>query len=487
MPGMQVEHLDGAGRSVQHSELAHAVIAVEVELVEGAVVRREDLEDEGGDVVPDGRWCGREPGVGDAVVPRPAEVKVPAACSPSRRAADSSTTATPSWVRPWLRCGSGATTYRPSQTSSKRSSPASRRLVGNRHQERRVRGAAGQGRRVKANVLFFDKRPARPGQPWTTDLWVYDLRTNSPFTQKQNPLRRQHLDEFVDCYRPGEPRSSRVESERFHRYSYDELVARAGGPRSPRRWRRRPSSGRWTRADARHPQITHRGWCVRRRCWTVLLWRWTVEALLMAPAGPEWTHDDLDALPEGGLLRYELVDGQLLVSPPPSIEHQRVSGGRYRLLVAQCPPGLEVLYAPPDFRPTSRRSLQPDLLVFRRAEAGEKRDHLGAGARRRDPVAVDTQRGPRPQAGTLRGGRRGLVLGRRPGRAEHPGLGAARRGPRRGGASRGCGRAAADGVLRRWCRLRWRADRPRSRSPLTTRRGRLWTSPCGPMTVVLPT
>ncbi|MDX6198455.1 MAG: type restriction enzyme protein [Actinomycetota bacterium] len=43
---------------------------------------------------------------------------------------------------------------------------------------------------------------------------------------KQNPLRRHHLDEFVDCYRPGLPRSSRAESERFKRYAYDELVAR---------------------------------------------------------------------------------------------------------------------------------------------------------------------------------------------------------------------------------------------------------------------
>ena len=32
---------------------------------------------------------------------------------------------------------------------------------------------------VKANVLFFDKKVARPGQPWTERLWVYDLRTTS--------------------------------------------------------------------------------------------------------------------------------------------------------------------------------------------------------------------------------------------------------------------------------------------------------------------
>ena len=46
--------------------------------------------------------------------------------------------------------------------------------------------------RVKANVLFFDRKPAAE-TPWTKELWVYDLRTNKHFTLKQNPLRREHL------------------------------------------------------------------------------------------------------------------------------------------------------------------------------------------------------------------------------------------------------------------------------------------------------
>jgi type I restriction enzyme M protein len=78
---------------------------------------------------------------------------------------------------------------------------------------------------VKANVLFFDKKPANPGHPWTDRLWVYDLRTNQHFTLKQNPLRREHLDEFVDSFRTGR-RADRQESERWHSFSYDELVAR---------------------------------------------------------------------------------------------------------------------------------------------------------------------------------------------------------------------------------------------------------------------
>ncbi|WP_117212994.1 type I restriction-modification system subunit M [Allorhizocola rhizosphaerae] len=78
---------------------------------------------------------------------------------------------------------------------------------------------------VKANVLFFERKRARE-EPWTSRLWVYDFRTNQHFTLKQNPLRREHLQDFVDCYLPGKDRSERTETERFRPYSYDELVAR---------------------------------------------------------------------------------------------------------------------------------------------------------------------------------------------------------------------------------------------------------------------
>ena len=78
---------------------------------------------------------------------------------------------------------------------------------------------------VKANVLFFARRRARE-EPWTRTLWVYDFRTNQHFTLKQNPLRREHLQDFVDCYLPGKDRDERTESERFRPYGYDELIAR---------------------------------------------------------------------------------------------------------------------------------------------------------------------------------------------------------------------------------------------------------------------
>jgi len=78
---------------------------------------------------------------------------------------------------------------------------------------------------VKANVLFFDKRPAAE-RPWTQALWVYDLRTDKHFTLKKKPLRRDDLDDFVSCYLPGEATSERAESERWRPYTYDELLAR---------------------------------------------------------------------------------------------------------------------------------------------------------------------------------------------------------------------------------------------------------------------
>jgi type I restriction enzyme M protein len=52
---------------------------------------------------------------------------------------------------------------------------------------------------VKANVLFFDRKPAQE-KPWTSKLWIYDLRTNLHFTLKENTLKRSDLDDFVACY-----------------------------------------------------------------------------------------------------------------------------------------------------------------------------------------------------------------------------------------------------------------------------------------------
>jgi type I restriction enzyme M protein len=84
---------------------------------------------------------------------------------------------------------------------------------------------------VKANVLFFDKKPASE-TPWTEKLWIYDLRTNQHFTLKTNPLKCEDLDEFVTSYNPANRHerkatwSEKKPDGRWRAYEYDELVAR---------------------------------------------------------------------------------------------------------------------------------------------------------------------------------------------------------------------------------------------------------------------
>ena len=77
---------------------------------------------------------------------------------------------------------------------------------------------------VKANVLFFDRKPASE-KPWTEKLWIYDLRTNMHFTLKENPLRLEDLQDFIKCYNP-ENRFDRKETDRFKAFSLDDLMQR---------------------------------------------------------------------------------------------------------------------------------------------------------------------------------------------------------------------------------------------------------------------
>jgi type I restriction enzyme M protein len=84
---------------------------------------------------------------------------------------------------------------------------------------------------VKANVLFFDRKPASE-TPWTKELWIYDLRTNQDFTLKVNPLVRGDLDEFVACYHAQNrhartPTWSEENPEgQWRSFGYEELSAR---------------------------------------------------------------------------------------------------------------------------------------------------------------------------------------------------------------------------------------------------------------------
>ena len=77
---------------------------------------------------------------------------------------------------------------------------------------------------VKANVLFFDNQPASKSN-WTKEVWYFDFRTNMHFTLKTNPLRLEHLRDFIGCYH-SENRHVRTETERFKKFTYEEIIAR---------------------------------------------------------------------------------------------------------------------------------------------------------------------------------------------------------------------------------------------------------------------
>jgi type I restriction enzyme M protein len=77
---------------------------------------------------------------------------------------------------------------------------------------------------VKANVIFFDKKPASE-KPWTKDLCIYDLRTNMHFTLKTNTLKYSDLEDFISNYNPSN-RHERKETERFKKFTYDEIIKR---------------------------------------------------------------------------------------------------------------------------------------------------------------------------------------------------------------------------------------------------------------------
>ena len=84
---------------------------------------------------------------------------------------------------------------------------------------------------VKANVLFFNNKPASK-DPWTKEVWFYDYRTNVHHTPKKSPMRQEHLKEFIELYngkninKRNETWNEENEEGRWRKYSYDEILAR---------------------------------------------------------------------------------------------------------------------------------------------------------------------------------------------------------------------------------------------------------------------
>lgn len=77
---------------------------------------------------------------------------------------------------------------------------------------------------VKANVLFFEYKGSSK-EIHTKDVWYYDLRTNMNFSLKTNSINKEDFSDFIKCYNP-ENRHKRKESERFKKFSYDEIIKR---------------------------------------------------------------------------------------------------------------------------------------------------------------------------------------------------------------------------------------------------------------------
>ena len=84
---------------------------------------------------------------------------------------------------------------------------------------------------VKANVIFFDAKPASK-EAQTKEVWIYDYRTNVHHTLKRKPMTYEHLKDFIECYKPGERHkreetwSEDNEDGRWRKYSYEEIINR---------------------------------------------------------------------------------------------------------------------------------------------------------------------------------------------------------------------------------------------------------------------
>ncbi|HVM28595.1 MAG TPA: Uma2 family endonuclease [Mycobacteriales bacterium] len=94
-----------------------------------------------------------------------------------------------------------------------------------------------------------------------------------------------------------------------------------------------------------------------------------MSAMTTLPFRPDgWTVDDLDELPEDDPLRYELVDGALLVTPPPKPWHDDLGAQLLLTLLSALPREYRASTAPGVYF-DHRNYRQPDVAVYRRGAA----------------------------------------------------------------------------------------------------------------------
>ena len=95
----------------------------------------------------------------------------------------------------------------------------------------------------------------------------------------------------------------------------------------------------------------------------------------MPAQNSRWTAEMVRALPDDGK-RYELVGGELLVSPAPGYLHQRALRLLYELIAPYVHGNAlgEVLWSPADIELSADTVLQPDLFVIPEPLAGPIRE-----------------------------------------------------------------------------------------------------------------
>jgi len=87
-------------------------------------------------------------------------------------------------------------------------------------------------------------------------------------------------------------------------------------------------------------------------------------AIPPAPAGAVWTRADLDQFPRDGR-RYEVLHGELLVTPPPSFAHQLAATELARAIGNWCAAHTQwSVMAPSGFYVSETTWLEPDVAVF---------------------------------------------------------------------------------------------------------------------------
>jgi Uma2 family endonuclease len=99
----------------------------------------------------------------------------------------------------------------------------------------------------------------------------------------------------------------------------------------------------------------------------------TGKNVIPLPADGQWTWDDLQAIPDQAHHHYQLIEGQILMSPSPNLRHQMCVGRLFVILYNAAPTGFDVVPAPFDFVPEPGTALQPDLLVIRRGTTEDNR------------------------------------------------------------------------------------------------------------------